>query len=135
MGDFQAAFRASRLWKGVLLLWLGLVWLGLWWAMSGVMLAVAMLMALAIGVWNWQEYPIIKHLHIDEAHQAWLMLHHDEHNWHAAQLLSGSLIHRWGCFLRWRCGQGVYWQMVLPDMLDTESYRRLRVWALFGQKT
>lgn len=52
----------------------------------------------------------------------------------AAVLLSGSLVTRWAVFLKWDIGGRIGWQMILPDMTDTESYRRLRVWARWGRQ-
>ena len=51
----------------------------------------------------------------------------------SAALLDDSLIHRYGCLLHLQTEQEQWWQSVLPDMADEESYRRLLVWARFGR--
>ena len=83
-----------------------------------------------LGVFFWDDALVLR---IDDEFQAWILLN-NQSDWHQAQLLSGSLIHRWGCFLQWQVDERVMWQVVLPDMLDSETFRRLRVWAMFGQK-
>lgn len=46
-----------------------------------------------------------------------------------AVLGGASLLTRHVLFLQWDTGSRRIWQLVLPDMLDAESHRRLRVWA------
>lgn len=50
-----------------------------------------------------------------------------------ACLSESSLVHRRGCFLTWRTEGRIVRHVVLPDMADAESYRRLTVWARFGR--
>ena len=50
-----------------------------------------------------------------------------------AELLAGSLIARSVCFLHWRIMGKTRWHCVPFDAADSESLRRLRVWARFGQ--
>lgn len=49
-----------------------------------------------------------------------------------AVLRSDSLIHRFGCILAWDTPNGIVRHTVLPDMTDSESYRRLLVWLRFS---
>ena len=51
----------------------------------------------------------------------------------AAVLGGASMIAPYALFLQWDTGQGKVWQCVLPDMMPSESYRRLRVWARWCQ--
>lgn len=51
----------------------------------------------------------------------------------AATLLPGSMITRQALFLQWDLGDRIIRHCVLPDMTDRESYRRLLVWAKWGQ--
>ncbi len=51
----------------------------------------------------------------------------------AAKLTSGSMITRQALFLQWDVGGQTIRHCVLPDMTDRESYRRLMVWAKWGQ--
>lgn len=132
--DFQAAFRVSNIRKALILLWSAVLTVAAWVGFEGVMLGAIWASILLSAAWAWCEPMPVVHLHVDSDYQAWLLLREDEAVLYEAQLLSGSLIHRWGCFLRWRCEGKVFWQMILPDMLDKETFRRLRVWAVFGQK-
>lgn len=133
LNDFQAAFRASKIQKALILclflisswsVWAYFFGTTRWCLLTGVLAAVA---------WSWREPNTVQYLRIDDEFQAWILLN-NQSDWHQAQLLSGSLIHRWGCFLQWQVDERVMWQVVLPDMLDSETFRRLRVWAMFGQK-
>lgn len=51
-----------------------------------------------------------------------------------AQLQVGSLITYCACFFKWKCQNKIIWQVILPDMIEHEDFRRLRVWARFYQK-
>lgn len=51
----------------------------------------------------------------------------------AARLMPGSLLSRRALFLQWDAGDRIIRHCVLPDMTDRESYRRLLVWAKWGQ--
>ncbi|PSJ80357.1 protein YgfX [Neisseria iguanae] len=50
-----------------------------------------------------------------------------------AVLGGSSLVTRYVLFLQWHTGSRTMWQLVLPDMLDNETHRRLRVWARWCQ--
>lgn len=51
-----------------------------------------------------------------------------------AVLGPSSLVSRHVLFLHWDTGEGrKVWQLVLPDMLEREAHRRLRVWARWCQ--
>lgn len=134
INDFQAAFRISKIRKALIICWFTLsiisVWVYFWGATRWGLLAALTLAA----AWAWREPHTIRHLMVDDDYQAWLLPSHQPDELIEAELLSGSLIHRWGCFLKWRCDNRVIWQLVLPDMLDADTFRRLRVWATFGQK-
>lgn len=131
--DFQAAFRPSR-WRRIFLLILFFCTLFcIVWYFSGTPFWLLCTLLCATSAWAWRDPNPVRHLQVDADFQAWLLLNDDEHLY-AATLLSGSLIHRWGCCLRWQCAERIFWQWVLPDMLDADAFRRLRVWAAFGQK-
>lgn len=50
-----------------------------------------------------------------------------------AQLQGDSRVGRWLVCLHWHSGEGRYWQVILPDMTDAQSFRRLKVWAYWCQ--
>ncbi|WP_107860743.1 protein YgfX [Neisseria weaveri] len=50
-----------------------------------------------------------------------------------AVLLEDSVVLPYAMFLHWDAGDRKIWHYVLPDMTDRESYRRLLVWARWGQ--
>lgn len=51
-----------------------------------------------------------------------------------AVLGGASLVTQHVMFLQWDSGSRRIWQLVLPDMLDAENHRRLRVWARWCQE-
>lgn len=131
--DFQAAFRVSKMRKALILCMFIVGVCGVMGYFGGMMRWLLLAAMILTTAWAWREPHQVHHLMVDEFYQAWLLLA-DEEVLHEATLLSGSLIHRWGCFLKWRCDGRVFWQVVLPDMLDGDVFRRLRVWTMFGQK-
>ena len=50
-----------------------------------------------------------------------------------AKLLDGSIVHPFGCILKWQTEEKPLRQCVPADAADPESYRRLTVWARYGQ--
>ncbi|MBF0803391.1 MULTISPECIES: protein YgfX [unclassified Neisseria] len=50
-----------------------------------------------------------------------------------AVLRPGSLVSPYAMFLKWDVGGRTIWQFVLPDMTERENFRRLLVWARWGQ--
>lgn len=148
LNDFQAAFRVSKMRRALIFLLFVLTVACVWTYFSGIRCVFLLAASGAAAVWAWREPCAVRHLRVDAFYQAWLLFG-DETSWFTkkkkisenqsdnliqAELLAGSLIHRWGCFLKWRCDGRVFWQVVLPDMLDADTFRRLRVWAEFGQK-
>lgn len=51
-----------------------------------------------------------------------------------AQLQGDSRVGRWLVCLHWQSDAGSRWQVVLPDMTDAPSFRRLKVWARWCQE-
>lgn len=48
--------------------------------------------------------------------------------------LSGASMHTpFGLFLQWQTESRTLWQWVLPDMLEADAYRRLKVWVRWCQ--
>lgn len=132
--DFQAILYPS-LWRKMMIGALALAMLGCALMYFQGMRLVVLLLALGLATtWAWRDPLPVRHIVIDDEYRAWLLLHQDDETLHEAELLAGSLIHRWGCFLKWRCNGRVFWLAVLPDMLDADGFRKLRVWARFGQK-
>ena len=50
-----------------------------------------------------------------------------------AVLLPGSMVHRAVCFLHWRVGGRVIRQCLPADAAGQQAYRRLTIWARYGQ--
>ena len=50
-----------------------------------------------------------------------------------AVLLPGSMVHRAVCFLHWRVGGRVIRQCLPADAAGRQAYRRLTIWARYGQ--
>lgn len=130
--DFQAAFRVSNIRKALILLWSAVLTVAAWVGFEGVMLGAIWASILLSAAWAWCEPMPVVHLHVDSDYQAWLLLREDEAVLYEAQLLSGSLIHPYLCCLKWRLPEKIVWQWVWLDSADSESLRRLRVWAKFG---
>lgn len=55
------------------------------------------------------------------------------HSAFPAVLCGGSLVSPYALFLKWQLNGRTVHQLVLPDMTERESYRRLLVWARWGQ--
>lgn len=69
---------------------------------------------------------------VDAQGRAALLLRHNS-LMTPAQLQGDSRVGRWLIVLHWRSTEGSYWQVVLPDMTDAQSFRRLKVWARWCQ--
>lgn len=52
---------------------------------------------------------------------------------HKAVLLNQSVVSRLFCILIWQVENKRIHQFILPDSLDKDAFRRLRVWAKFGR--
>lgn len=50
-----------------------------------------------------------------------------------ATLLPSSMVSRCGLVLHWDTGQRRLRHVVLPDMTEADAFRRLKVWARWGQ--
>lgn len=102
---------------------------GGWRALISLMLFLTLL-------WAWRETPnhIIK-IHVDVYGRVYLYCHANNKP-QMAILEAGSFIHLYGCFLKWRMQNGqIVWQTVFPDSTNTHDFRKLRVWAHFGQNS
>ncbi|UOP05074.1 protein YgfX [Conchiformibius kuhniae] len=85
--------------------------------------------------WAWRDDPQrIGKMRVDAYGRVWLFAA-GRRKPYPATLQAGSLIHRFGCFLKWRTGSGrVFWQFVPPDAMSRSDFHKLRVWARFGQE-
>lgn len=83
--------------------------------------------------WNENRY-FIQKIEIDDEYEAHLYFSHSKRKKYPATLLAGSLIFRFLCLLKWRCDGKTHYQCILPDSLDEDDFRRLRVWARWCQK-
>ena len=134
MQAFQASLQPSRLLRRGVLLLHGLALAVVWRyfdGKDGLALSVA---CLASAAWAWQQNGRraqggwVGHIEVDTQGRVTLVFVPGG-SAVQAQLLSGSLISRYGLWLKWRIGDEVVWRVLLPDMTDADSYRRLVVWA------
>lgn len=134
LNDFQITFHVSTM-RRIFIIVLCAIGSGCIWIDFSGMACWILLLALWVScIYAWYDDSFIHQLVVDSDYQAWI-LYQDECVLHQVQLLPSSLIHQWGCFLHWQYENDVKrWQVVLPDMLDEESFRYLRLWAMFGQK-
>lgn len=72
----------------------------------------------------------VREIRIDTRGRASLLLRGEVQE---AELLDDSLIHPYVCFLKWRAGGKTFRQCLPADAADSEAYRRLSVWARYGQ--
>lgn len=134
MQPFQLILRPSKrlavvsMAAHVVAVWIMLVYFEAWLRVLG----VSACLASAAWWWRgWQRSLVGQTLAVDSKGQLAVI---DQHGvMRSAVLLDDSLIHRYGCFLHLQTEQQRWWQSVLPDMADEESYRRLLVWARFGR--
>lgn len=137
MRAFQTALRPSRLLQMVVIVlhlvavaacvaWFygAMMWLGL--------LGLAGSFVYAWHNANLQSQQAVWQISVNRLQQAALVIGRDEMALKAT-LGGSSLITRHILFLQWDTGNRKIWQLVLPDMLDAESHRRLRVWARWCQ--
>ena len=73
---------------------------------------------------------VVREIRIDTRGRASLLLRGEVQE---AELLDDSLIHPYVCFLKWRTGGKTFRQCLPADAADSEAYRRLSVWARYGQ--
>ena len=98
---------------------------------SGSLKIIWLLCVLGSFAWAWRESPLfVQRLAVDT--QGFAVIFVRDVAWEA-ELLSGSLVSRTLCLLHWRTNQGMLWQCVLPDSVSHENYRRILVWARWGQ--
>lgn len=130
LNHFQAAFVPSKCRKIMVLamvLVLMLVAMGFYFGAMRWIFGAAIAVC---GWWAWQEPTDFIDEIIVQPQHAYLQIHRQKCS---ARLLSGSLISRYVCCLRWQCGKRVIWQWIFPDMLPENDFRRLRVWAKWCQ--
>ena len=137
MQAFSVNWQPSPLGKAMVWLLHGMAILACLWWFRGIVLFLGIILLVASAYWAWQQQNLsakdaIVALEVDEQGHAAVRLVHERH-WIDTELLAGSLIHRRICFLAWRICERTVWQCVLPDMTDADAYRRLLVWARFGQ--
>lgn len=85
--------------------------------------------------WAWRVQSLrsrsaIRIINIDTRGRASLILANGETC--SATLLSDSLVHRFGCIPLWQTPNGIIRHTVLPDMTNSDSYRRFTVWLRFS---
>lgn len=114
-----AASAACAAWFYGAMMWLGL-------------LGLAFSFAYAWGYANLQAAQSVRKISVSRLQQAAVFVGRDGTALEAV-LGGSSLITRHILFLQWDTGSRTVWQLVLPDMLDAESHRRLRVWARWCQ--
>lgn len=74
----------------------------------------------------------VKQIAVNRLQQAAIFVGREQTAFEAV-LGGASLVTRYVLFLQWHTGSRIIWQLVLPDMLDKETHRRLRVWARWCQ--
>lgn len=132
MQAFQLALRPSRrlFWlQAAAYLWLALlaaVYFAGWWRWGGIAAAAALACYGLLA-----PHRRVERMAVDRQGRAALYLQ-PQGLWMEAQLHDGWVT-PWLVLLQWRCGGRRIHLAVLPDMTDTESWRRLRVWARWGR--
>lgn len=133
MQAFQAAFAPSKLRRLAAAVLTGALLWCVWQYHTGSTRLLLLAATLAAAVWAWRgDAPPFRSLSVNRQGQA--SLTHRDGSTCNAVLLPGSLISPYACFLKWQIGDMVCWQCILPDMLERETWRRMTVWARFGQK-
>ncbi|WP_165008228.1 protein YgfX [Neisseria yangbaofengii] len=74
----------------------------------------------------------VKQIAVNRLQQAAIFIGREQTAFEAV-LGDASLVTHHVLFLQWHAGSRTIWQLVLPDMLDKETHRRLRVWARWCQ--
>lgn len=131
MPPFIAHFKSSKLRRILLILLASALMYTLIMYFSGSLKILLLLATLLSSIWAWREpKPPIEYLEINTQGHATLKFNDQTHQ---AQLLSGSLITPYACCLKWQIAEKIVHHWVFLDSTDSESFRRLRVWAKFGQ--
>lgn len=137
MQAFQADFKPSK--TGLVLTALLHIWAAAacLFAFYGVFRIIGLLFLSASFAWAWQVQKLRR---LDAVHKIAVgrqgnaaVFVGSEQTAFTASLCAGSLISRYALFLKWDLGDRQTRQFILPDMTDRESYRRLLVWARWGQ--
>ena len=76
--------------------------------------------------------PVIRRIEIDDQLQAKLILA-KEAKMIVAELRADSMVRRNLLALNWHTNNGVVRTLLLPDMTDKQSWRRLQIWARWCQ--
>lgn len=131
MPPFVIHFRPSY-WRHRVIVVFTLVLLGnIVFYFSGSLQWILLVVACLAACWAWREpVPYVQTVSVNNKGHATLYI---DGMAYEAQLLSGSLIHHFVCCIKWQLPEKIIWQWVFPDATDSESLRRLRVWAWFGQ--
>ncbi|MDO1510893.1 MULTISPECIES: protein YgfX [unclassified Neisseria] len=137
MQAFQTALKHSK--TGLVLTVLLHIWAAATCLFSfyGTFRIIGLLLLSAAFAWAWQTQKLRRH---DAIHKIAVSRQGNaavfvgsEQTAFTASLCAGSLISRYALFLKWDLGDRQIRQFILPDMTDRESYRRLLVWARWGQ--
>ncbi len=130
LNHFQAALVPSKWRKIAVLVLCVALWCGAMMFHFGTMRWAFCAMIALCGAWAWREPThFISQIFVQQQ-DVRLQINRQTVE---ARLLSGSLVSRYVCCLRWQCGKRVIWQWILPDMLSENDFRRVRVWAKWGQ--
>ncbi|MCS4532998.1 protein YgfX [Neisseria montereyensis] len=137
MQAFQTALKPSRIAlviTAVLHLWALLTCI---FAFYGWMRIIGLVLLSASLIWAWRKQTLkqpeaIHQIAVSRLGQAAVFIGEEQIAFDAV-LCDSSLISRYALFLKWHLGDRILWQFILPDMTDKESYRRLLVWARWGQ--
>lgn len=139
MPAFQTVFKPSRMLQTtIMVLHVSAVGVCLY-GFYGVMMWLGLL---GLGVsWFYAQHhaglkgqKVITQIAIDRAQRAVVWMGQKEKTAFAAVLEPSSLVSHYVLFLHWDMGEGrKVWQLVLPDMLERDAHRRLRVWARWCQ--
>lgn len=127
---FQAAFVPSKWRKMAVLTMCGMLMYGTIWLHFGAMRWLLSITIVVGGWWSWREPSDFVQKITIKQQQVSLQINQKAVT---AHLLSGCLISRYLCCLRWQCANRIIWQWILPDMLPENDFRRIRVWAKWCQ--
>ncbi len=137
MRPFQTAFKPSRTGKALtvfLHLWAAYLCLT---AFHGAARIIGLLLLAAAFFWAWHSQNLrradaVHKIAVSPQGRAVVFVGRSQTAFEAV-LCPGSLVSPYALFLKWDLGGRTVWQFVLPDMAERESFRRLLVWARWGQ--
>ena len=137
MRAFQTALKPSRSLKIMVLALhlLAAVMCAVWF--YGAMFGLGLFGLALSSVFTWYHadlrgHQTVKQIAVNRLQQAAIFIGREQTAFEAV-LGGASLVTRHVLFLQWHTGSRTIWQLVLPDMLDKEAHRRLRVWARWCQ--